>query len=685
LQGNHANFIGYSLPPAVIGLLIMAETHFLPELIVVLAATIGIVFFFQKLNLPTVAGFLLAGVIIGPNALGLIRNAGTVDILAEIGVELLLFTIGLEFSLSQILSLKKRIIGVGLLQVSLTIGAVISVATFFGVAVKTATFYGFLVALSSTAIVLRVYRERNELNAIQGQMATTILLLQDLSIVPMILLMPLLGTAASGTFAEIAWAISKALLALAAIVWTARTLLPTMLHQVAALRNREVFLLFIIFVCLGTAWLTFLAGLSLALGALIAGMVISESELSHQIVADVLPLRHTFSGIFFISIGMLLDLDLLYQHLVPSVSLLAALVSLKSLIIFLLFWWFYKSLRLGVILGLTLAQVGEFSFILAKLGMEHQLLAPAEKQIFLAAAIMSMIATPFMIQYAQPLAFVILGRSRKKPQSQASVPGIEGTRAGANHVIIVGYGLNGQNLARVLKQVSIPFCILEMDPDLVQEAHRRSEAVFFGDGSRSEILEQAHMQDARVLVVAISDSTATAQIVTLARQMRSDLTIIVRTRYVAEIDSLYRLGANEVIPEEFETSVEIFARVLQQFHVPRNVIGLQIDLIRRAHYGTLRGMHLQGRGLDELNRFLVGATSDMFSILEGSPAAGKSLGNLDLPGRCGVSLVAVIRDEQSFVNLQLEFKLDTGDKLVLIGAHKALDDAAQFLNPAGTV
>ena len=662
----------------------MGESLFLQELIVVLAATIGIVFFFQKLSLPTIAGFLLVCVIIGPNGLGLIKDAGTVDVLAEVGVQLLLFTIGLEFSLSQLLSLQKRIIGVGLLQVGLTILAVVGVASLAGVALKTATFYGFLVALSSTAIVLRVYRERNELNSIQGKLTTTILLLQDLSIVPMILLVPLLGASGSDTFADIALAISKALLALAAIIWTARTLLPRMLHQVALLCNREVFLLFIVFVCLGTAWLTSLAGLSLALGALIAGMVISESELSHQIVADVLPLRHTFSGIFFISIGMLLDLELLLQHLAPSISLLVGLISVKSLVVLLLSWWFYKSIRLGVILALSLAQVGEFSFILAKLGIEYQLLAPAEKQIFLAASIMSMIATPFMIQFAQPLAFWILGRSRRKRQSRSAEPLAEDRRALANHVIIVGYGLNGQNLARVLKEVGIPFCILEMNPDLIHEAGRRGETVSFGDGSRPEILEQAGIQDARVLVIAISDSTATAQIVSIARRMRSDLTIIVRTRYVAELDSLYRLGANEVIPEEFETSVEIFARVLQQFHVPHNVIALQVDLIRRAHYGTLRGIHLQGRGLDELNRFLVGATSDLFSILEGSPAAAKSLEELDLPGRSGVSLVAVIRDEKSFVNLQPEFKVEVGDKLVLIGAHKALDAAAKLLNHAGS-
>ena len=659
----------------------MDEFHFLQELIVVLAATIAIVFFFQKLKLPTIVGFLLAGVIIGPNAIGLIKDVGAVEVLAEIGVELLLFTIGLEFSLSQILSLRKRIITVGLLQVGLTVLVTVAIAASLGVEPKTATFYGFLVALSSTAIVLRVYRDRGELNSIQGQLATTILLLQDLSIVPMILLVPLLSQTGSGSLSAVGLAMLKAMIALAAIVWVARKLLPHLLHRVAQLKNREVFLLFIVLICLGTAWLTSLAGLSLALGALIAGMVISESELSHQIVADVLPLRHTFSGIFFISIGMLLDIGQLVQHLLPVGLLLVGLISVKSLIVFLLFWWFYRSMRLGIILGLSLAQVGEFSFILAKLGVDHQLLASSDRQIFLAASIMSMIAAAFMIQLAQPMAFGLAGagRSRGKGEAEPSQPA-EVPSTG-NHVIIVGYGLNGRNLARVLKEVGVRFCILEMDPDLVAEARRRGESVYFGDGSRSEILEQARVHEARVLVIAISDPAATAQIVSLARHLCPDLCIIVRTRYVAELDSLYRLGANEVIPEEFETSVEIFARVLQQFHVPRNVIGLQVDLIRRAHYGTLRGVHLQGRGLDELNRFLIGATSDMFSIVEGSPAAAVTLQELDLPGRTGVSLVAVIREGKSFVNLAPDFKLIVDDKLVLIGAHKALDDAAQLLNP----
>jgi CPA2 family monovalent cation:H+ antiporter-2 len=250
-------------------------------------------------------------------------------------------------------------------------------------------------------------------------------------------------------------------------------------------------------------------------------------------------------------------------------------------------------------------------------------------------------------------------------------------------VIVVGYGLNGQNLARVLKEVGIPYRVLEMDPDLVHSAKAGGEPISFGDGTRPEILKQVNIEKARVLVVAISDPAATARLVSQARRLRSDLYIIVRTRYVAEIDHLYRLGANQVIPEEFETSVEIFARVLQEYHVPRNVISLQVDLIRKEHYGTLRGIRLQGKQLDALSQFLVGTTSDIFSILETSPAIGKSLEEINLPLRSGVSVIAVVRDGKSYPNVGNDFKLAVGDMLVLLGGHKALDDAAQIVNPTG--
>ncbi len=657
----------------------MSQVSILTELLLVLAVTLGIVFLFHKLRLPTIVGFLLAGVFMGPDGLGLIRNASQVETLAGIGVIFLLFTIGLEFSLGQLAQTGRTVLWVGIFQIILTILVVLLVSLFLGFGVEIGIFYGFLVSLSSTAIVLRIYNDRGEIDALQGRLATGILLLQDLCIVPMMLLVPVLGQSGRISFPLIGWAFLKAFLALLIIVLATRTVFPWLLRQVTLLRNRELFVLFIVFICLGMAWLTSEAGLSLALGAFIAGLVISESEFSHQIIADILPLRDCFSGIFFISIGMLLNLDLLLHDIFSALLNLILIVGIKGGVIFVIFWWFYRSLRLGVVLGLGLAQVGEFSLILAKAGAGYGLLTATSEQTFLSASILSMIATPFLIQWVHRLGFGIEAGVRA-PSGELSSEKTEGGVT-TGHVIVVGYGLNGQNLSRVLKEVGIPYRILEMDPDLVSEARAAGEPITFGDGTRPGVLQKMGIGKARILVIAISDPVATSHVVSQVRRLRHDLYIIVRTRYVAEIDRLYALGANQVIPEEFETSVEIFARVLQEYHLPRNVISLQVDLIRKEHYGTLRGLRLQGKRLDELSQFLVGTTTDTLLILEGSPAVGQTLAGLEVRRKSGVNVIAVVRSGQSFHNPSPDFRLASGDILVLLGSHKELDEAMWFLSP----
>ena len=657
----------------------MSQISILTELLLVLAVTLGIVFLFHKLRLPTIVGFLLAGVFLGPDGLGLIRNASQVETLAGIGVVFLLFTIGLEFSLGQLAQTGRTVLWAGIFQILITIVVVLLVSLFLGYGIEISIFYGFLVSLSSTAIVLRIYNDRGEIDALQGRLATGILLLQDLCIVPMMLLVPVLGQSGKISFPLIGWAFLKAFLALLIIVSATRTVFPWLLRQVTLLRNRELFVLFIVFICLGMAWLTSEAGLSLALGAFIAGLVISESEFSHQIIADILPLRDCFSGIFFISIGMLLNLDFLMHNVFSALLNLILIVGIKGVVIFVIFWWFYRSLRLGVVLGLSLAQVGEFSLILAKAGAGYGLLTATSEQTFLSASILSMIVTPFLIQWAQRLAFGIEAVVRAPSGELSSEKKEGGVTTG--HVIVVGYGLNGQNLSRVLKEVGIPYRILEMDPDLVNEARAADEPITFGDGTRPGVLQKMGIEKARILVLAISDPVATSHVVSQVRRLRHDLYIIVRTRYVAEIDRLYTLGANQVIPEEFETSVEIFARVLQEYHLPRNVISLQVDLIRKEHYGTLRGLRLQGKRLDELTQFLVGTTTDTLLILEGSPAVGQTLAGLEVRQKSGVTVIAVVRDGQSFHNPAPDFSLASGDILVLLGSHKELDEAMWLLNP----
>lgn len=656
----------------------MPDVRLLEELLIVLAVTVSIVYLFQKLRVPAIVGFLLAGVVIGPGGLGLVEEVAQVETLADIGLVLLLFTIGIEFSLKTILAMQRRILLAGLAQVLLTTCTVAFIAVAAGSGWGAAVFFGFLVTMSSTAIVLRVLQDRGEISSLHGRLASGTLLFQDLCIVPMMLLVPFLGQTAQVGALDILWAIAKSILALTIIIWAARKVLPRLLRHVSLARNREIFILVIVLLCVGTAWLSAKFGLSLALGALIAGLVISESELSHQVVADVLPLRDCFSGIFFISIGMLLDpVTLGRDWLTPTAELLLLMV-IKTGVIFLVFWYFYRSTRLGLVLGVSLAQIGEFSFILAKAGVGHRLLTLAQEQAFLAASILSMAATPFLIPAAHALTYRRHRLQRRRGQSVEAAsppPRLEG------HVIIVGYGLNGQNLARVLRESAIPYRILELDPELVRRGQAGGEPIDFGDGTRGEILQQAGIDGARVLVIAISDPAGTSHVVSEARRLRADLHIIVRTRYVAEIEKLYELGANDVIPEEFETSVEIFARVLHEYHVPRNIIALQVDLIRREHYGALRGFQLRGRPLDELSRYLIGATTDIFSVSENSPLVGLSLARIDLRGRHGVTLIAAVRDGTAIPNVGPEFVVQSGDRLVLLGSHKALDDAARLTNP----
>ena len=320
----------------------MTDLGVLKELLIVLTATIAIVFVFQKLRLPTIVGFLLAGVIVGPDGLGLIRDVHEIETLAEIGVALLLFTIGVEFSLAEILPIRRVVVWAGVFQITLTTLVVFVISLFFGAALEVGIFYGFLVSLSSTAIVLKIYNDRKDIDTLQGRLATGILLFQDLCIVPMMLLVPILGQSGNASFPLIAWALGKAVLVLGVIVVGSRSVLPWFLRQVASLRNRELFILFVILLCLGTAWLTAESGLSLPLGAFIAGLVISESEFSHQVVADILPLRDSFSGIFFISVGMLLNLDFLVEDAITPLLNLLLIVGIKSVVIFLVFWWFYR-------------------------------------------------------------------------------------------------------------------------------------------------------------------------------------------------------------------------------------------------------------------------------------------------------------------------------------------------------
>src|SRR5687768_14823774 len=426
--------------------------HSLPlleDLLVLLLASVPIAFIFHRLRLPTIVGFMITGIVIGPHALGLIKDVHAIEMLAEIGVALLLFTIGLEFSLRRMLEMKRLVLLGGGLQVILTTLLVTGIANLLGRSLNQAIFFGFLFALSSTAIVLKTYIDRAEVDAPHGRAGVGILLFQDLSIVPMMLLIPILSGRNAGSTSQILTTFATAIIAIAVIYLATRRVVPYLLHHIVRLRSPEVFISSVVLICLGTSFVIAQFGLSLALGAFIAGMVLSESEYNHQIIADILPFRDVFNSLFFISIGMLLSLGALASNIFAVILLVAALIAVKALIVLAVVRTLGYSLRIATMTAIGLSQIGEFSFILAKTGVAEGLLRGLSYQRFLAASIVSMIATPFLIKAAPRIGYAVqslFGSSALEP-TVASYQPEDGEMNG--HVIIVGYGFNGRNLAKV--------------------------------------------------------------------------------------------------------------------------------------------------------------------------------------------------------------------------------------------
>ena len=651
------------------------EITILRELIILLAVSLPITYIFHRAKLPALVGFLITGVLIGPYGAALITETRVVERLADVGVVLLLFAVGLEFSIEDILRSSRQFFIGGAAQVLLTIGAVAAIAVFLHYPLHQAVFFGFLASLSSTAIVLKMYTDRTELDTAHGRLDTGILLFQDIAVVPMMLMLPVLGEAsAAGAVTPLSVLVSlgKAVLGLLGVYVAARQAVPFLLHQVIRLRNREMFFLLVVLLCLGTAWVTYSLGLSLALGAFLAGLIIAESEYSHHIVAEITPFRDYFASIFFISIGMLLQSAYFRAHWPFLVMLTLLLIALKTGVVVLAASALRYPVRSSLLAGLGLAQIGEFSFLLAQQGNSRGLMTADVFQLFINTSILTMLATPFLIQ-AGPwltarLPEIAPGAGEKKDHC-----------ALIGHTIIAGYGMNGRNLATTLKATHIPYVVLEVNADTIRRVREEGEPIIYGDITRQDVLRRAGIECAKVIVFAISDFAATRIAVRLARQLNPSIHILIRTRYAAGVDELIKLGADQVIPEEFETSIEIFSRVLHEYHVPNNVIASQIQFVRFGGYKMLRGMSLDQENLGRVAALFAGATVDTVQIEPGSPAVGRTLKDLDIRKNTNATVIAVARSGEAVTNPGPDFTLQPDDLVVLIGAHADLDKAVTLL------
>jgi len=647
------------------------DVPLLNDIVIIFGLSIAIVFIFHRLRVPTIVGFLLTGMLAGPHGLGVINGVQQVNVLAEIGIILLLFAIGAELSLKDMWQIKKAVLVGGMLQVLLTLIVVFAIVSRIGLDFGEAIFMGFLISLSSTAIVLKLLQERDDIDSPHGKTTLAILIFQDVIIVPMILVTPLLAGATGDLGGSPLVFIGKGIGFVLLVIISAKWVVPHLLYQIARTRSRELFLLSVVFICFSVALLTSSLGLSLSLGAFLAGLIISESEYSHQALGNILPFRDIFMSLFFVSIGMLLDIHFLFQQ--PGFFMLIALsvLVLKASIAGFATALLGYPLRTTIMVGLALGQVGEFSFVLSTFGVEYGLLDANVYQFFLSVSILTMAGTSFIIAASPQMADHIMRLPLpKRLTSGTMVPGLNGSGKKVHlkdHIIIIGFGVNGRNVARAAMSAGIPYLVIETNPDTVRNEQAKGELIHYGDATHEAVLKHANIRDARVMVLGISDLVATRRIVAIAHGLNPALHMIVRTRYLHEMKPLYELGADEVVPQEFETSVEIFIRVLKKYLVPRDEVEKFIAEVRADGYEMFRSISKKPVDIHDVKLDLQDVEINTFRVEERSPMVGKTLAQIGLRKKHGVTLLAIRRNSQVLSNPHGDVDICANDVLVVLG------------------
>jgi CPA2 family monovalent cation:H+ antiporter-2 len=654
-------------------------------LLYLVAAVAGVVIF-RLLRLPPMLGYLSAGVVIGPNALALARDSAGVHYLAEFGVVFLMFVIGLEFNLPKLRSMRTLVFGLGLSQVSLTIlGAVVgnvALALAFGwmgvqweLGWPGAVTLGAAMAMSSTAIVVKLMAERLELESEHGKRVIGVLLFQDLAVVPLLVLIPALGESAEQLTRAVGFALLKAGVLLALLLLGGQRAMRAWLTLVARRKSEELFVLNLLLVTLGLAWLTEQAGLSMALGAFVAGMLVAETEYKHQVETDIRPFHDVLLGLFFITIGMRLDWRPLVDHWLLVLLLTLAPVVAKAILVTALAYLFRAPLGTAMRTGLYLAQAGEFGFVLLTLGAERGLISAQWTSPVLASMVLSMLATPFIVMNANRIVMRLHAGEWMLQSVQLTSIARKSIRTEA-HVIICGYGRSGQNLARLLEQEHIPYMALDLDPDRVRQAAAAGQSVVFGDAARLPALMAAGLARASAVVVSYHDTPSALKILALVREHAPSVPVIVRTIDDTDLEKLRAAGATEVVPEAIEGSLMMAAQTLALVGVPmRRVIRLTRDA-RDARYGLLRG-YFHGAD-DDTAEELQQARLASVTLPMASASVGQTLGGLALHA-VGVQVASVRQTGGRVVTAADDLVLQAGDTLVLSGLPEPLALAEEKL------
>lgn len=631
---------------------------------------------FRLLGAPSVIGYLVAGLIIGPSGLDWVHQED-VESLTEFGLILLLFIIGIELSPSHLASMGKSLLVAAAVQIGTTVVLVAGIAGFFlGFGVQGSLIIGMVVALSSTAIVLKQISDRGEVGTPFGRMTTGILIIQDIAVIVVMLLLPFLAIGGEGEWFQQLLPSFIGLVVLVVLFIAGRSLLAQFIKRVLYPGGPEFVALFAVVAAFGGAWLAGLVGWSLPLGACIAGLLLSEADARHRIASDVIAQRDVFNALFFISLGMLVDVDVAVANAGFLAAAIAATIVGKSIItstaVRISGWPLVTSIQVG----LGLSMVSEFGYVLAHEANNLSLITDDVLTLTTVYVLGTMFFGAMLVPVTRPLA----SRIAAFGSGEVSEPVGESTEETSAHVILCGFGTSGQNLARALKATHIPFEVIEINPTRVTKAEEAGVPATMGDASRYDILQHSGIKRAEAVVIAINDVEATARVIASARRAREDIYILADTYRVSDIDRLYKLGASEVLAQDFESSIETAAHILRRMDIPDNIIAAQLTALRSGRYSMLRGMPTDHRTSEELLRALQLTATRTHYIELTSPTIGQTLRELNLRAQSGATIIAVVRNGNPNTNPGADFVLEGGDVLVLVGAHTQLDKAGAIID-----
>lgn len=660
------------------------ELGLLQDIAIIFALSTFVNFLFTKIKAPTVIGYLLTGIVAGPHLLAFIHEQHQIELIAEIGVILLLFSVGMEFSLHHLLKIRKIVFLGGLMQLAFTAALVMLAARMYDMNWTAALFVGFIIALSSTAVVLKILQERSEVTSNYGRTVVGILIFQDIILVPLLLFVPVLGGESNEMGNQIVELTLKAVVIMAFVFVGNKWLMPKLLHVIALTKNKELFMMSVFLICISVALLTAEMGMSLAFGAFLAGLMISESEYSHEAFGNLIPFKDTFTSFFFVSIGMLLDLDFVFSNYLVVIGTVALVILIKTIVAGGSAFLLGHTFRGTLLVGIALAQVGEFSFILAKVGLNYNLISGYFYQLFIAVAVITISISPLLIQLGKPVSefFLKFRLPRFLVEGLFPLPQVDPPEM-QNHLVLIGKDSRAQNLSIMAKYLNLPYISIVFDPATARKRQKRGETVIYGDALNEPILLKAHVPTAEVIVVSVGDLITAMGILENVRKLNKHAFIIMRAKHVDDIEELYKLGADQVIPEEFETAIELFERVLKKFLLPRREIEKVIARIRDHHYGIFR--ETDDNAKNSILKELPDLEITALKVNDHSFLVDKTPGNILLRSNYGITLLAIKRKERIIDDPGADTMFRRGDIAYFLGKPDQIANAIELFSKESAI